>query len=825
MKFFALWRLSLRLLHREARSGELTLIALALLLAVTSATAIALFSARLDAAMQQRALDLLGADLRLESTLAIEPHWQQRAEALGLRHTLTTHFPSMIIHGDEMAMASVKAVTAGYPLKSELALAINAADVPQHSGPPVGEVWVETRLAALLDAQLGDSLEVGRSHLTLTGIISKESDRSAGFYSFAPRLMMNSADLAATELINDGSRVRWRLLLAGAATALAEFQQAPISAQQSFQTLENSQQTLAERLADARRYLGLAAMLAVVLACAAVAISAKHYAQRHFDISALIRTFGLSRRQVWQLYNLQLLQLGIVATLCGLGLALLVQEFLLALLADILPSYLPPAPLSAWLLGASCGLLGLLGFALPYLLPLSRVSPLKVLRRELAPMPMQGWLLSLIALLALAALLWLFTQDARLTLLTLVGTGSVLLLMFALVYASLSALQQRLRTRTLPIAWRFAWQQISHKKAQSSGKVLAFALTLMTLCIIGSLRTDLLADWQQQLPEDAPNVFAISLQPYEVDDFQQHLQQQGIEPQKLYATLPGRLTAINQESVNALAIADDPSIQRDLILTADSQLPANNQLTSGQWHGQSTEALGQVSVENKLAERLGIHLGDTLSFNLAGETVEVRVSSLRSVDWGSMTPNFFMIFSEDVLAQQPTTFMTSFHLAPHSQEVLTELIRAYPAATFFDTRPIIQQIQTLLNQVTQAIEWILFFVLLAAVLVLLASLVAGLPERLQESAILRALGSSRALLRRAQWLEFSILGLSAALLALAGAEAIRAVLYTQVLNLSWSSLGWAWLWLPLLAVAVFALPSFVLLRKAVNVPPLRVLRG
>lgn len=822
MKFINQWHLSLRLLWREARSGELSLMVLALVLAVTAATAIALFSARLDLAMQQRANELLGADLRLESTTELEPHWQEQAQALGLANTLTIHFPSMILAGDEMAMASVKVVTHGYPQQGELSLFEREQSVLQTQGPPQGEVWVEPRLAALLNAKVGDNLDVGRVSLTLTGIIAKESDRSAGFYSFSPRLMMNAADLAPADLISTGSRVRWRLLLSGEPVALAKFQRLPLSDNQKFQTLDNNNEALSGRLNSAQRYLGLAALLAVVLSCVAVAISAKRYAERNYNVGALMRTFGLSRRQVFRIYTLQLLQLGLIATLCGLGLAIVTEQVLLWFLAQLLPANLPAAPWSAWVLGASSGLLSLLGFALPYVLPLARVSPLKVLRRELSPMPLAGWLFGLIAIAALAVLLWLFTGDLALTALTLGGTLVLLGLMYVALLQAISALQRRLAAQPLPLVWRFAWQHLSHNKRHSAGQILAFALTLMVMIVIFSLRTDLLADWQADLPQDAPNLFAINVQPYELADFKQALAAQGLEAEKYYPTMPGRLVKINGQEVSELPVADDPSINRDLILTAQAQLSSSNKLVAGQWHN---DGLAQVSVEDKLAQRLQLQLGDTLVFTLAGAQVAVTVTSLRTVDWGSMTPNFFMIFSPDVLVDQPVTYMTSLYLPPADGRSLAELIRSYPSVTFFDTQAILAQIQSLLAQVTAAIEWILVFVLVAALLVMLAALTAGRDERLQEGALIRTIGGSSHLLRRAQLAEFSLLAIISALLALLGAELLRALLYHFLLKLSLSSLGWLWLIVPPVAVLLLSLPALWLLRSTVTVPPLRVLRG
>lgn len=824
MSFIWQCRLALRLLWREGKSGELNLIFWALLLAVTSATTIALFSSRLELAMQQKALEVLGADLRLESTAPIQPHWLERSQQLGLDTTITVHFPTMVLAGDAMAMAAVKVVGAGYPLKSELHLANPAQPeepLLQQQGPAAGEVWVEARLAQLLNAQPGEYLEVGRSQLRLSGIIAKESDRGGGFYSFSPRLMMNHTDLAAADLIGTGSRVRWRLLMVGDAMAVAQMQQFTLADNEKFQTLENSNQALSQRLDNARRYLGLAAMLAVVLACVAVAMSAKQYAERNFAVSALMRTFGLERKQVLTIYIVQLLGLTVLATALGILLANLGQHSLLWLLAEVLPAQLPAAPLSAWLLGASTAGISLLGFAVPYMLPLARVSPLKVLRQELAPAGLSSWLLNGLALATLAGLLWLFTQDWVLTVLTLGGSLLVLGLLFAMLMGLLSCTQNYLSQRSLPLVWRFAWQHLTLNKKHSAGQIIAFALTLMVMVLIFTLRNDLLADWQNDLPEDTPNVFAINIQPYELEPFQQQLAKLELQPQTFYPTLAARLVSINQQAVAELPIAKDSSVNRDLVLAAESKLPENNQLVAGEWHGDSSNL--EVSVEQELAQRLNIQMGDELTFNLAGQLVAVKVTSFREVNWGAMTPNFFMLLSPAAFNNQPINYMVSFQV-PESSHALTELIRAYPSITFFDVSAVLAQIQTLLQQVTLAIEWILLFVLLSALLVMLAAITAGLEGRLREGAIVRTLGASSALLQRAQMAEFALLGLLSALVALLGAEALRLILYQYFLQLSWSSLGWFWLGLPLLTMLLLVLPSQWLLRPIVHSEPLQVLR-
>ncbi|MCA6061220.1 ABC transporter permease [Thalassolituus sp. ST750PaO-4] len=828
MTLYRQWLLALRLLLREARSGELTLILAALLIAVTSTTAIALFSARLDLAMQSRSNDLLGADLRLQSTSQIDPAWQEEAQRLGLSTSQTLTFPSVVLHGDDMSLAAIKAVDKGYPLRGILRIreqtGDDAATLDATQGPLPGEAWVEPRLLALLNAQLGDEVELGTTRLRLSAVIVEESDRGGNFYNLSPRLMMNWADLESSGLTAAGSRLNWRLLLLGDEQALAQLRTfRDLAPNQKFESLADSNQAMANALDKARRYLGLAAMLAVVLASVAVAISAQRYASRHFDISALMRTFGLARAQVWNIYALQLLQLGLVATLAGLALAAGLQAGLLAVLGELVPQPLPAAPWSAWLLGASSGVLTLLGFALPYLLPLARVTPLRVLRRDLQPVPLSGWLITSLALIALTLLLFLFTHDLPMTL-GMMGGGSLLVVIMLLALNGLiQYLRRLLAQRDLPLMWRFAWQHLSRNSRQSAGQILAFALTMMVMLVIGALRNDLLADWQASLPDDAPNVFAINIQPYEVDDFRQSLQDAGLQSQKLYPMVPGRLLRINDVSVQELAVADDPAINRDLALTSDQQLPAANAIEEGSWQTLLDES-GQVSLEQRLAGRLGVGLGDTLAFSAGGVEFSAVVSSIRSVDWGTMTPNFYMMFSADVLAQLPANYLTSFYVPPASQAQLTALIRQYPGITLLDMQVVLGQVQALLSQVSLAVELILLFVLVAALLVMLSSLVAALPERLREGAVLRTLGAGTALLRRGHLAEFALLGFISSLLALIGAEAICFGLYRGLLSLPYDGLGWVWLWLPPLAALLLALPGMWLMRRTVTVAPLTVLR-
>jgi len=827
-------RLAARLLWREARSGELTLMAVALVLAVMVSTAIALFSQRLDLAMSASAQDLLGADLRVRSTTPLSDDWRTQASEIGLEQARTVEFPSVVVAGERMTLAAIKAVDDGYPLRGELRVRTHDSNSDktsdktstlQQHGPGLGEAWVEPRVLALLGVTLGDSLSLGGETLRLTGVIEQESDRGGNFYSLSPRVMVHWSQVQGSLLLGPGSRLTYRLLLSGPEAAREQFaEQIVLEANQSLERLGDGNRAMATSLDRARRYLGLAAILAVVLASIAIAITARRFSERHYDTSALMRTFGLSRTQVLRIFLWQMVILALVSTLIGALAALALQAGLMQALSGLIPEGLPAAGWQAWAVGLSTGALSLFGFGVPHLLPLSAVSPLRVLRRELTPVPLHGWVLSLLALSALTVLLVLLTRDVMLSVGLMLGGAFVLLLLMVGLQGALRLTGRYLSGRALPLSVRFAWQHLSGHRTATAGQVLAFALTLMVMLIIGLLRNDLLADWQRSLPQDAPNVFAINIQAYETEAFQQALSDRGLTPEPLYPVLPMRLIAVNQTAVSELPIADDRSINRDLISSVAERLPQGNTVTAGDWQA-TVEGPAQVSVEEEVAERLGFALGDVLTFRAAGQTVDVTIGSLRSLDWTTMTPNFFMMLSADVMNTLPLNYMTSFHLPADKETDFVSLIQEYPGVTLIDTRALLSQVQSLIERLTLAVELILLCVLAGAILVMLAVLLTTTRARLEEGAVLRTLGASRQQLVRAQRTEFVILGSVSALLALLGGEAVAAGLYLGLLDLPYRSLGWAWLILPPMTVLALWLPGQWMLRPVTRVAPLTVLRG
>lgn len=829
------------LLRREARSGQLTLISVSLVLAVTVATIISVFSARMEAGMLDRSSDLLGADLRVRSSQALPPDYRQYAQSLGLKTSRTLEFPSVVIVNDEMSLAAVKAVDHHYPLKGQVTTTLDAFTQGQvvDSGPPSGEVWLESRLLALLNAKVGEHLELGRSQFKISAIITQESDRGGNFYSLSPRLMMNMNDVEKAGIIQTGSRVTWRLLVAdlinknsqshndSLLTSYRQWLTPQLSVNQSLESLSDNNQALASALDKARQYLSLAAILAILLSGIAIAMAARNYAEHHYDTSALLRTLGASRHQVLMLYISQLLLLGVITTLIGLGVGTIVQEQLSGLLGVLFANDLPDAPWTAWAIASVTAPVTLLGFALPHLMQLSKVSPLRILRRELEPMGLGiGAIYSLAIVCILALCVW-FTRDLKMSITLILGGALAIIILSIALRGLLKLCDKLVPSAKFSLYIRFAWRHIMRNTQSTSTQILAFAMILMVMIVISVVRNDLLADWQRGLPDNAPNFFAMNIQSYEAEPYKQALAHAGFDIKPLFPMVPGRLSHINSLNVHEdKTLKEDPALQRDLALTWSEQLPDGNKILEGSWLQDAENSLNdaQVSIESRLAKRLGIKLNDLLTFDVAGSRFDVRVSSIRSVDWGTLSPNFYMILSKETLANLPVNYLTSFHVSTGHEVQLTKLIRDFPTITLLDMSMVFDQIQNLLKQVSLAIEYLLSLVLIGGLLVLMAALHTSIDERILQGAILRTLGANRKQLRLNQWSEFALLGLIAGIMALLGAEALSYALYTQLLDLDYQVQWHLWAWLPLSAALLIMALGALATRKVAHQSPVTVLR-
>ncbi|WP_434140669.1 ABC transporter permease [Pseudomonas luteola] len=830
LPFFRLLRQASRQLMREVRAGELRVLFFALVIAVASSCAIGYFTARLNEAMVLRATEFLGGDLALRGTSAAHQEQIDAGLAQGLKHAQTIEFSSVIAGEQAIQLSSVKAVSGSYPLRGQLKSTLTPQGQETVGGlPDPGEAWVEARLLPALELKIGDTIDVGRKTLRISRILTYEPDRAGDFYSLTPRVLMNSADLPATEVIQPGSRVRYRDLWSGATDQLERYRatlERSLDVNQRIEDPRDGNRQLGSALDRAQRYLGLASLAAVLLAGVAVAMSANRFAVRRFDASALLRCLGLSRREALILYSVQLAMLGLAASVLGAVLGWLAQFLLFHLMAGLLPATIPSAGLFPALAGMGTGLIALAGFALPPLAALGRVPPLRVLRSDLLPVPPRSWVVYGTALLALGLIMWRLSLDLRLTLALLGGGLIATVVLGGLMLLGLKGLRRLLASA--PLAWRLGLGQLLRHPVAAAGQALAFGLILLAMALIALLRGEILDRWQDQLPADSPNYFALNILPAEKDAFAAQIGQLSPNPKPLYPIVQGRLVLINGEPASEVVESEsrgDRATRRDLSLTWADTLPSGNVITAGRWWDATppTRDLPGVSVEAELAKSLKVGIGDHLSFNIAGKIIEAQVSSLRTVDWNNFQPNFFMIFQTGTFTNVPVTYLTSFYIPPGHDRAMVELARQFPAATLLPIDAILAQLRSILGQVTIAVEFVLLFVLAAGMTVLFAGLQSTLDERIRQGALLRALGSERRLLIRTRRVEFALLGATSGLLAALGCEIITALLYRLVFDMPWQPHPWLLL-LPLIGAAMIAAAGLLGTRRALTVSPLRILR-
>ena len=822
------FNLALRLLWRDSRSGELTILILALIIAVTSSTTIALFSDRLQRTMTNQTAEFLAADLVISSPTPVSSEWLAKATQLNLAQARTAEFSSVLIEHEELLLAGIKAVSAAYPLRGFLKTTTEdySTETITYNGPAQGTAWLEKRIFSALKLKVGDPLTVGEKQLTITHIITYEPDKKGDFYSFSPRVMINEADLPATGIVQPGSHVHYFFQFSGDAKALTEFKQwlkPQLNPSQRIMDIHEDRPELGTALNRAERYLGLSSTLVILISGVAIAMATRRYTERHFNATALLRCLGCKQNEILWLYSSQFVVLGLFASAVGCLLGWFAQEALFYLLKELLPQHVASPGLLAVFFGFIIGMAVLLGFALPPLLRLKQVSPLRVLRRELEPMPGSAWLIYGLSIGIIGLLIWKYTDDIKMTA-SILGIGLITLLALGLlVYGLLN-----LASRALPsmsLTWRFGLQGLLRNSRASVSQILAFSITLVAMVLSFTVRTDLIDNWQKQLPDNAPNHFALNIFPDQQAAFKQELQQQHINGSQFFPVIKGRLVEINNTPVQQIVSKDtqgDNATHRELSLTWTQELPEENKLVAGNWW--ATQQAGLVSVEQKLADSLKIKLGDNLLFTVGSQQIKATVTSIRALRWDTMKPNFYMIFSPGTLDVYPSTFITSFYLPETQKNVLNTLVKKYPGTTILEVDLILQQFKTILTQLTEAINYLLYFALMAGFTVLFAAVYATLDNRIYEGALMRTLGANRSLLRKTHIIEFATLGLISGLLAVVISEAIMYALYTQVMAMEYHPGFYLWAIIPFTGALFVGMAGCWGVRQVLNKSPLRVLR-
>ncbi|MDD5033133.1 MAG: ABC transporter permease [Methylococcaceae bacterium] len=820
-------KLALNLIRRDWRSGELTILVAALIIAVAGTTAISLFGHRLTRTMETQAAEFLASDLSVGAHEPPAEDWTRKADELGLTMARTVEFPSVLVENGEMLLTGAKAVSATYPLRGTMRTADGSGETEKQEAPEPDSAWVDRRVLISLKLSLGDFIHLGEKKLKITRIILHEPDRRGDLYSLSPRVMFNLADLEAAGLIRTGSNAHYYALFAGDEKRIREFRhwlKPQLNPGQKLVDIHQDRPELGNALSRAERYLGLSSTVIVLIAGVAIAMGARRHTERHFDLTAMLKCLGAREREVVQIHLAQYLILGLAASLAGCLLGYLAQEAVVWQLKGILPHTLSAPAWYAPLFGLTAGLFILLGFALPPVLRLKRLPPLRVLRRDLAPLPASAWLVYGLALATLTVLIWLYTGDGAMTAIVLGISLGVLAIAGLGVLALLKTARRLLPF--LGLSWRFGLQNLTRNPRLGMSQILAFGLTLTAMLVSLLARTELIGEWRRQLPPNTPNYFALNLFESELPAFRDFLAQRHIVVSDFYPIVRGRLTAVNGVDVHIIAHKDSPgegAINRDLSLTWSVKPLLDNRLVKGEWWG-SEPVLGRVSVEAELAKSLRIRLGDTLTFNIAGEEKSAVVDSLRSVRWDTLRPNFYMIFSPGSLQGFPATWLTSFHLPSDQKPELVGLVKSFPAVTILEVDPLLKQFQTILKEISLAIEFMLAFALAAGFAVLFAAVRATLDERIREDALLRALGASRNLLRKSLAVEFIALGLLSGLLAASASEAIAWGLFSYAFELIPRFHWEIWLAAPLLGALAVGLSGYLHTRAVTRVSPIVMLR-
>jgi putative ABC transport system permease protein len=853
--------LAWRQTQRDFRAGELRLLALAVLLAVAALTAVGFFADRLGAGLQRDARQLMGGDVVVGSDRLAPADLQAKAAALGLLAARSAIFPSMAraseAKGGATRLVSVKAVSPAYPLRGALQLLGAGATTPHTvaAAPKPGTVWVDAALLDALQLQLGDSLLLGDASFSLERVIVVEPDRGAGFASFAPRVLMAEADLPATGLVQPASRVGYRLALATpegwgtarAASALREFtgyaeariKSVPLRGVR-VESLQSGRPEMRQTLDRAEKFLNLVALLAALLAAVAVGIAARDFAQRHLDDCAMLRVLGLPQRRIALAYTLEFGLVGLLASAAGVLLGLALHLVFVWLLAGLVGVALPAPGLMPALLGLGVGMTLLLGFGLPPVLQLARVPPLRVIRRDVGGL--KG--ASLGALLAgtggFAALLLAVSSDWVMGGIAVGGFAAAVALFALLAWGAVHLLRRTLREAGSPRWWALgataprwlvlATRQVAARPAFAVLQVSALAVGLLALVLLVLLRTDLVSSWRNATPQDAPDRFVINLQPEQAAPFRQALAAAGITRYDWYPMIRGRLVAINGQAITAQSFSGERAsrlAEREFNLSHGERLPAHNEVVAGRW---TEDEAGALSVEQGLAQELGLKLGDRLRFDIAGQMHEGRISSLRKVDWGSMRVNFFVLFPQAQMSDVPLSYISAFRAPQGGASRVAgasfdnRLSRDFPNITSIDVSASIGQVQQVLDQVIRAVEFLFGFTLLAGLVVLFAAIAATREERAREFALMRAMGASSRLLAQVQRAELLGVGALAGALASVAALGVGWLLARYAFEFNWSPSPWV----PLagtLAGALLALAAgWWGLREVLRRPVLQTLR-
>jgi putative ABC transport system permease protein len=823
-------RFALLALSRDWRSGELMVLLAALLVAVTALTGVGFFTDRVGQAVAQQAAEVIASDLRLQASRELSDDYITRARSRGLLTARTLTFPTVVFYGEDSSLASIRAVGEGYPLRGK----VKIADAPFTPGretreiPARGEVWLDSRLLARLGAKVGDSVNIGAVTFTVSKVLDYRPDQGSAFVDLAPSLLMNLQDMPATQLIQPGSRATYAILFAGSPAAVRAFKtdlEATKSASERLVDVAEASPQIQASMDRAGRCLNLSALITVLLAAVAVAMAARRYVRRHLDNVALMKCMGAQQAFILRVTSLELVLLAAIAAALGGALGFVAQEGLAFLLKDLVRGDLPAPTWAPALLGLVTAVAVLVGFALPPMLQLRNVPPARVLRRNLEPPPLRHAGAYLLAIGALVAMLFWLVRDARLVSYVVAGTAITLAVLLAAGWLLVKA-AGRLRGG-VGVAWRYGVANLSRRGRESIVQVVAFGLGLMVLLLLGVVRQDLLNTWQASLPVNTPNHFLINIRTDQTDAFRQFFTARGMPEPQLFPMIRARMTALNGTPITELPLEGDRAkafAEREQNLSWAKDLQVDNKIISGRWWTEADRGRKRVSVASGYSDELGIKVGDTLSFDVAGEPLDAEVTSIREVQWDTFRPNFFLVFSPGTLDGMVGTWLTALKLDEAGKRSLVELVHQFPSVSIFDIEAILNQVRQVGDRASLAVQYVFLFTLLAGITVLLAAVQSTRDERAYESAMLRTLGASRRVVLAGVATEFVVLGMLSGLLAAIGASVGGWYLATELFNLEYHFDPTVWL----IGIGAGALlvggAGTLAARSVINQPPITTLR-
>lgn len=825
--------LALQLLIRNWRSGELKLLSISIVLAVAVLSGIAIFTDRLESTLLGQSNALLGADAWVVSSKPMNQQWVERANKEGLKQSHTIEFASMVYAGDEMHLAAIKAVEKNYPLRGQLKVskvpfAMNPNDIEfANAAPKQGEIWVDSRLLPQLNIKLGDKIFVGELELSVTHVLIRESESGSPLASLAPKILMSIDDVPATQMTKVGSNITYLWLLAsddsGAVDKFVEWLKPQLSKHEKIENVSTSQERLSNTLKSSRNFLLFAAVIAVLLAGVAIAISARQFSERHTNQVALMKSLGASATKIRQLYLGQLFLLGSIASGLGLLLGCAIELFVALNLQKNYNLVLSGGHALPYWLSFLSGLICLTFFAMPSLWFLPTIPPLKILRKDLAVNGLRGWVQGLFVFLAVVVLIVLFSQDLKLA--ASVSVALVVVVAVSYFFAWLLLLASKYFANVLGGFGRLAFSNLQRRKGQSLVQIMVFSIAIMLLLTLTIVRTSLIDDWKSQVPVNSPNHFLLNIAPTDLDDVKSMLASEKILDAPLYPMLRGRLIQINGVAPDDEMVKRANALQREVNLTQSDILAADNKLLEGEWWDKwHKTSLAGVSVEEGVAKSLNLKIGDNLRFSLGGLDLDVQVASIRSLSWKSMKPNFFFIFEPQALDAFSPTYMTSIYLAPAQKLFINQLLRKHPTITVIELDRIIEQIRNIIDQVSDGVGLVLWLTLIAGSLVLFAAVMSSIDSRKQEAGLLRALGSSRQLILGSVLVEFFVLGLLAGIIATISAETLLFAMQKFIFKNPIQPHFIYWLIAPVGSALFISILGVLCCRPVVTTPPMVVLR-